>query len=962
LVGRYTVVLALFVSLVLLLNIAHAITTPTISLSNTFIDKGQSIFITASTSGGNVPYTYNYSIANAFSKNILANQLYISASTTNTFLFKPVFTFYGPADDGYWVDDYVTNALDANVVVTDSSHATANSIYTPIGYNSAPSLVIYPSNLVLDSGQYETYNVLESGGTGPFFNIEVLSSNGMREGSNSLITSVGGYNTISFEVTSQTQGNLLNYLVRAYDEGTTTPFNFNSTPIVNVIAIGTGTRPASIALSPSGNILYVTNYATGVISVVNVQSNTIINSITAGSPVSDIVFNELGTFAYAVNENEGDVNVINVATNSVVNTIGFTATALYGELFDQPSNILYVTEKNANAIGLINTTTNTIVNTISVGVDPIQVAINPSNSLIYVTNFNDNTTSVINTATNSVINTISLGTGTNPWGVTFNPSGTIAYVTDRGTNTISVIDVLTNSVTGSIKVGKSPVGVTLNPSGALLYVTNSNSNSITIINTTTNLIVANITSHTLFPFATVFNSNGTLAYVSLFGTGVVDVINPTYNDIHVNTAPTIPSITAAPTPKVTGGQQELFSTSFSGGTPPYTYNYVVINTITNVVKANMLLTNSLTSNSWILTVPSTWLGNTISANVIITDNASTPETFNSVNTPTITVTGSAPSTYNTLTLGLSNSFIDQGQGILFTANFITGPDPSPPYTYNYQILNSITGNTIANMLFGGNFYTSNSWFYLPPANLYLANTFMANIIVTDSHIANFGNVIINSVYVPFGYNSAPTIAITPNTSSISLGMPVTYNAQITGGTGPFTVNLLLSGTVVNTIIAASDGTFSFGSITPPFGSDSYNAIATDTGTTTKVVFNSTSNNILVSNAIVKGGGGGGSTTGGQVPSTSIPSTTIYTSTLPATTVSSVISTTMNTTTIPTTTITTTIIANSVGTTTQTASKMSYLCWLILIIILIIIAIIVYELIKRRKKKNRKSVNEKLNSL
>ena len=45
-----------------------SITTPTLTLSNTLIDQGQSILFTATSSGGLSPYTYNYQIVNALDR------------------------------------------------------------------------------------------------------------------------------------------------------------------------------------------------------------------------------------------------------------------------------------------------------------------------------------------------------------------------------------------------------------------------------------------------------------------------------------------------------------------------------------------------------------------------------------------------------------------------------------------------------------------------------------------------------------------------------------------------------------------------------------------------------------------------------------------------------------------------------------------------------------------------------
>ena len=224
--------------------------------------------------------------------------------------------------------------------------------------------------------------------------------------------------------------------------------------------------------------------------------------------------------------------------------------------------------------------------------------------------------------------------------------------------------------------------------------------------------------------------------------------------ITVDSALTTPTLTASNTPVVNTGQYEIFTATTSGGTSAYTFNYLVYNSITNAIITNELYIGvASTTNTFIWFVPGADYSNTIRANVFVTDNSESPVTLNSVNTPTITINNGAlaPS------LSLSNSIIDQGQSILFTAQPNGG---TAPYTYNYQIVNSITGATIVNQLYLSVSGTSNTFLWTPSTDLYIGNTFEANVIVTDAL-----STIANSVYSSIGYNSAPSLTISPSAES-----------------------------------------------------------------------------------------------------------------------------------------------------------------------------------------------------
>lgn len=217
------------------------------------IDQGQSILFTATTSNGIGSYTYQYYIINAQTGAIIANRLYSGvAGTTNSFLWTPL------------PDLYSSNTFKANVVVTDSHPTTVSSAYKPFGYNSLGTLSITASNSVLDSGQYEIFTFTESGATGPDFNLGLYNSTGgnTKQGSNALITSVGGGASIPVKVSSPVSGNVFRYYGIAYDEGTTTPSTFNSSK--DSITV----NPAlSASIAPAANSLILGQSQTWIATV-----------------------------------------------------------------------------------------------------------------------------------------------------------------------------------------------------------------------------------------------------------------------------------------------------------------------------------------------------------------------------------------------------------------------------------------------------------------------------------------------------------------------------------------------------------------------------------------------------------------------------------------------------------------------------------------------------------------------
>ena len=84
------------------------------------------------------------------------------------------------------------------------------------------------------------------------------------------------------------------------------------------------------------------------------------------------------------------------------------------------------------------------------------------------------------------------------------------------------------------------------------------------------------------------------------------------------------------------GQSIVFTANVSLGSLPYTFNYILSNTITGSIVASQLYTGvSTTYNSFTWTIPSSALGNSIRANVVVTDGGG--DAINSTYLGTLTV-------------------------------------------------------------------------------------------------------------------------------------------------------------------------------------------------------------------------------------------------------------------------------------------------------------------------------------
>jgi len=246
----------------------------------------------------------------------------------------------------------------------------------------------------------------------------------------------------------------------------------------NFVNTGNGMGPWGIAYDPSNGYIYVTNFYSGTVSVINGATNTVIANITVGSGPRGVAYDPSNGYIYVTNELSDTISVIYGTT--VIATIP-VGTWPVGVAYDPSNGYIYVADSGSDSVSVIYGTTNTVIATIPVEGGPEGIAYDPSNGYIYVTNFYSGTVSVINGATNTVIANIPVGTG--PAGVAYDPSNGYIYVTDYISGIVSVINGANNTVIANITVGINPWGIAYDPSNGYIYVANSGSGTVSIIST-----------------------------------------------------------------------------------------------------------------------------------------------------------------------------------------------------------------------------------------------------------------------------------------------------------------------------------------------------------------------------------------------------------------------------------------------------------------------------------------------
>ena len=276
-----------------------------------------------------------------------------------------------------------------------------------------------------------------------------------------------------------------------------TDWSFSAHPAITTTqgsiqaGIKVGSEPRSVVVNPTTNTIYVANYLSDTISVLDGKNlDQVRATIKVGRSPAGLAIDPARNLVYVSNERLNSVSVIDGRTNQVKNsfTVGLSPTSIG---INPITNLIYVISSLTHSITIVEGKTYNILKMITVGDSPSALAINSVTNRIYVANKNSNTTTVIDGRSNTVVTNIPVGHS--PYSIGVNPKTNEIFVTNRGfpidgvittmtdSMSVSVINGGTNKVIKTLSVGNSPEGIAVDPIRGTIFVANSGSYSISIL-------------------------------------------------------------------------------------------------------------------------------------------------------------------------------------------------------------------------------------------------------------------------------------------------------------------------------------------------------------------------------------------------------------------------------------------------------------------------------------------------
>ncbi len=417
-----------------------------------------------------------------FVTNTVDGTLSIIDGSTNTVVATlplgetPIAAFVNPDTGGIFVLDGTTDSL-AVVdnplpdVEADTTAPAAPTGFTAISSSTSISLGWAP-NTESDLAMYFIYRKTDPGGD--FGTPYTTTTN-----STYTDTSVGSGTVYYYAVSAADRWN--------NESGKTVTL---SGRIDQPTEITVGGYPFRAAVFETSNYVFVTNYNTDNVSVINAVNNTVATTVAVGDMPVGVDVDTTSGKVYVANLGAPYVTVLNGSTGALLANAMVGTAPLSGITVDSSLGRYFVT--NPGMTGLIipmNIATNTPVGSITVGAGASGITVNPATHRLYVANSLAGTVSEVDGSTGAVVRVFTVGS--QPVEVVYDSTANKVFASCSGSGKVYTVD-LTSETISSITVGLEPSGMGYDSGRHLIYVANTSSGTVSVIDALSDRVVGTI--------------------------------------------------------------------------------------------------------------------------------------------------------------------------------------------------------------------------------------------------------------------------------------------------------------------------------------------------------------------------------------------------------------------------------------------------------------------------------------
>jgi YVTN family beta-propeller protein len=192
-----------------------------------------------------------------------------------------------------------------------------------------------------------------------------------------------------------------------------------------VASIPVGDSARGMAVDEGRGRIYVANYISGSVSVIDADSHTVVATVPDVRYANQVAYDPTHDLIWVTNHQAGQVTPIDAEQLVPLAAVPVGA-GPWGIAYDGVHDRVYVVNNQADSVTVVDAESRTVIDTLTGSFDqPFQAAADSVKGLVYITNFGDDSVVVID---GNSLASIDLGDIGQPYGVAVDETRGLAYV------------------------------------------------------------------------------------------------------------------------------------------------------------------------------------------------------------------------------------------------------------------------------------------------------------------------------------------------------------------------------------------------------------------------------------------------------------------------------------------------------------------------------------------------------
>jgi uncharacterized repeat protein (TIGR01451 family) len=203
-----------------------------------------------------------------------------------------------------------------------------------------------------------------------------------------------------------------------------------------VATISVGDSPRGLAIDPSRSRVYVANYGSDSVSVLNANNNSVAQTIDNIPSANGITYDPVHNLIWVTSYGDDQVIPIDAQNLTPLSAVS-VGDGPWDVVYEPVHDSVYVVNNLDDSVTVIDATTRVVTDTLTGSFDqPFHAAANSTSGKVYITNFGGPSVTVVN---GTSLNNVDLGDISQPYGVAVDETRGLVYVSTVDSHRVVVL-------------------------------------------------------------------------------------------------------------------------------------------------------------------------------------------------------------------------------------------------------------------------------------------------------------------------------------------------------------------------------------------------------------------------------------------------------------------------------------------------------------------------------------------